>query len=263
MSQLRRYESHTEKRRAIASVAREFEHKRLSFSTSSEPLRNEFLRLASLQEEVITAVKILIETDEQILRLQLKADEAGASGDLLGQLKQQGSKSTAEAWTRMSLSWKILFYSVRCFQDSVYRAIICAQLESSGIHASMSACVKDGEWRGHSSVGRLIAETLPAYPRWFIHAREIRNALKKGLSVQSVWAGGQEPEHFIVLCAKRWNGQFVENTEEYPLRFQLVLESLKMCMAVADLIPIAYEQTKARKLARKQRIAEKAPDFSK
>lgn len=262
MDQTLKYKSHIEKRLAVVNLVREFEHKRLSFQTDAEPLRNEFLRLESLQQEIIAAVKILIETDEQIIQSQLKADEIGESGNLFGKLKQQGSISTAEAWTRMSLSWKIFLYSVRCFQDSVYRAILCAQLESTGSRASMSTCVAGDEWRSDSGVGRLITEILPTYPCWFIKTRKLRNALKKGLSVQSVWAKGKEPEHFIVLCAKRWNGPYVENTEEHPLKFELATESLKMCVAVTQLIPIAYDRTQARKVARRQRQGQETPDFS-
>jgi hypothetical protein len=66
-------------------------------------------------------------------------------------------------------------------------------------------------WRDDAGVGKLTTANLPAYPGWFIRTRKLRNALKKGLSVQSVWRG-REPEHFIVLCEKRWNGSMIENT---------------------------------------------------
>ncbi|WP_137927030.1 hypothetical protein, partial [Cupriavidus sp. 2SB] len=108
MEHLQKYNTHIEKRQAVAKAAFELEHRSQPFKTDLEPLRNELLHLESLREEVVTAVSILLEADERIVESQVKADEIGAAGDELGKLKQQGSLSTAHAWTRMSLSWKIL-----------------------------------------------------------------------------------------------------------------------------------------------------------
>uniref|UniRef100_UPI0014851D9D hypothetical protein n=1 Tax=Cupriavidus sp. 2SB TaxID=2502199 RepID=UPI0014851D9D len=188
-----------------------------------------------------------------------KADEIGAAGDELGKLKQQGSLSTAHAWTRMSLSWKILLYSVRCFQDCTYKAILHAQQQGVGSRASMSTCAPDDIWRSGAGVGKLIAEHLPGYPEWFIRTRKLRNKLKQGLSVQSVWKGR---EHFIVLCGKRWNGPYVENTEAHPLKFEFATECLEMCAAVANLIPVALNETRVRKQARALRMKEREVDLS-
>ena len=124
----------------------------------------------------------------------------------------------------------------------------------------MASCISGDVWRVDSSVGKLITEKLPAYPNWFIRTRKLRNALKKGLSVRSEW-GGREPEHFIVLCEKRWNGQATEHTEEYPLKFELARESLEMCVAVIDLIPIAFDEVMERKQARSRRMQERKFDL--
>jgi hypothetical protein len=254
MDQAQKYKNHIEKQEDVIKAAWSLEHKSLSFRTDVEPLRKDFLHLKSLGEEVVAAVKILIETDEQIVNSQIRADELGAVGDDFGKLKEQGSASTTDAWTRMSLSWKTLLYSVRCFQDCIYRAILHAQFEQAGPWSSMSKCIHGDAWRDDSAVGKLIAVHLPTYPIWFIRTRKLRNELKKGLNVTSVWRG-REPEHFIVLCEQRWNGNMIENTAEYPLRLEFATESLEMCVAVAALIPIAFDEAQARKQARSQRTA--------
>lgn len=259
MEHLEKYNPHIEKRQAVAKAAFELEHRSHSFKTDLEPLRNELLHLESLREEVVTAVSILLEADERIVESQVKADEIGAAGDELGKLKQQGSLSTAHAWTRMSLSWKIFLYSVRCFQDCTYKSILHAQQQGVGPRASMSTCAPDGVWRDGAGVGKLIAEHLPGYPEWFIRTRKLRNKLKQGLSVQSVWKGR---EHFIVLCGKRWNGPYVESTEAHPLKFEFAKESLEMCAAVANLIPVALNETRVRKQARALRMKGKEVDLS-
>lgn len=256
MEQLQRYRIHVEKREAVIKIASQLEHMSLSYRTDVDSLRKDFLHLKSLREEVVEAVKILLETDVQIVNSQLKADELGAAGDEWGKLKEQGSVSTADAWTRMSLSWKILLYSVRCFQDCIYKAILHAQFEHAGPGASMSKCVNGDAWRDDAPVGKLIATHLPAYPSWFIRTRKLRNELKKGLSVQSVWKG-REPEHFIVLCEQRWNEYMIENTAEYALKLDFATECLEMCVAIFALIPIAFDEVKERKKARSRRMKEK------
>jgi len=257
VEQPQKYKIHIDKRRTITDLVFKLEHTSLTFSTQLEPLRNEFLHLQSLQDELITAVKILLETDVIIVDSQVKADALGESGSIFAKLKEQGSSATAHAWTRLSLSWKIFLYSARCFQDCVYKAILHAQHEPVGPQTSMSTCVSGDAWRNEASVGKLIATRLPDYPNWFIRMRKLRNALKKGLSVQSVWQG---QEHFIELCEQRWSDGFTENTKAYALKLEFAIESLKMCMASAELIRVAYDETRMRKEARRRRVAEKEAD---
>ena len=260
MNSSQKYKNHVEKRKAFAKLAAVMERKRLSFNSDAEILRNQFLHLEPLRQEVVSAAHLLLETDMQIVDAQLKADEIGAAGDLFGQLKAQGSASAAESWTRMSLGWKIFLYSVRCFQDCIYKAILQAQLQPAGPGSSMSSCISGNAWRVGSSVAKLINEKLPAYPDWFIRTRELRNALKSGLSVESVWRG-REPEHCIVLCEQRWNGHMIENSKEYCLNFEFASESLEMCLAVIDLIPVAFDEMVERKQARCRRVQEMQGDL--
>lgn len=248
-----KFKNHVGKREAVAKVTRELEYIRLSFVTDVKPLRDEFLHLQSLCEEIVAAVKILLETDVQIVDSQIRAEKCGEAGDEWGKLREQGSALTGEAWTRMSLSWKIFLYSVRCFQDSVYKAILHAQGQQAGPQASMSKCISDNVWRDDTTVGKLIAMHLPSYPNWFIRTRKLRNELKRGLSVESVWRG-RKPEHFIVLCERRWNGCMIEKTAEHPLKLEFATESIKMCMAVVPMIQIASEETRERKHARSLRM---------
>lgn len=253
MGSLQQYELHIGKRQAVRHAAWKLRNTRLSFTTDVEPLRNEFLRLQSLCEEVVGSVQILLETDDQIVKSHIKAVELGTAGDLWGMCKEHGSASAGEAWTRMSLSWKMFLYSVRCFQDCIYKAILHAKRERVGPGASMSRCLSAGVWRQGSGVGALIHEHLPGYPSWFIQTRDLRNKLKSGLSVQSVWSG-REPEHFIVLRVQRWNGCYIENIEEHPLKFDLAVESLEMCLAVARLVSLANDEWQSGKRARLQRM---------
>lgn len=138
---------------------------------ADHPWRHEFLSLEALREEIVTAAHMLVEIDRSIVLNKLSADELGRQGRTLDQLKAQGTVAELVAWTRMSLTWKVFLYSVRCFQDSAYKAILLAQGCPAGQGSSMKTCLKSNEWQQNSLVGGLILKAIPAYPAWFVEMR--------------------------------------------------------------------------------------------
>lgn len=245
---------HLEKRKSLGELAVKLNRTSTHCSIDSVHLKNELIHLHSLKEEVATAVNMLVEMDDYMVASKIEAIKITEEHGILAGIKADLNPRAAEKWTRMSLNWKIFLYSIRCFQDSIYKSILIASGEEVGRKASMSSCIESkNKWRDNSGVGKIIIDHLPEYPDWFIRTRDLRNELKKGLSVRSEWKSG---EHFIVLKDEVWEGVYISAQKEYPLKLEFALESIQMCLDSMGLIRYAYDATQRRKKERAQRMAD-------
>lgn len=253
-----RYPIHERKRLAVATAMRALEEISLGFWREEEAdvpqdnLHKELLHLAALREEVLTSAETLLEVDELIVACKATADsmleealkpmgasgasESGASAavsfatyDVLQALKAGATPLDARSWTRMSRDWKMLLYSVRCFQDCVYRAVLCIHRQKPG-QGSMSPCMKAEKSDGSKPVRSAMDRHVPGYRDWFVQMRDLRNELKRGLSVRSDWRAG---EHVIILYEPYPDGVFVGGKNLRPLSLDFASQCLSMCAAAA------------------------------
>jgi hypothetical protein len=263
---LDRFPEHKEKRLAVEKAARDLDRVSLRFwqALEDEKARYDFhkqlLHLGALREEVMTSVETLLEADAEIVARKAPADDALRDATMLREGKEQevvlephqsslllnqkamrlyqalklnATEPDARAWTRMSRDWKMLLYSVRCFQDCVYGALLLLHGEAAGPGSSMSTGLKEDK-RGSPKPMRLMLERrVPGYCAWFEQMKKVRDELKRGLSVESHWVA---KEHSIVLSEAYPDGIYIGKKNVRRLSLDLAIQCLCMSTAVTNAV---------------------------
>jgi hypothetical protein len=152
---------------------------------------------------------------------------------LFNALKLGATKPDTQAWTRMSRDWKMLLYSVRCFQDCIYGLLLLIQGQSTGAYASMATCFKTDKHGKRKPIAIMLDMRAPGYCEWFMKMKEIRDELKRGLSVASSWAAG---EHSILLSELYPDGDSIASKNVRKLSLDFSADCLEMCSAAINAV---------------------------
>lgn len=249
---------HEEKRKAVEIALNELRGVSLQFwrvleGKSAIDLHKQLLHFEALREEVVTSTETLLEADLEIVghkaRADMKLREAlsptaeqepapalephqspllaiSGTSRLFLALKAGSTPADARAWTRMSRDWKMLLYSVRCAQDCIYGALLLSQEQPIGQRASMTTCFELDKRRKPKANSVMLERRVPGYGDWFQRMKEIRNELKRGLSVSSEWKDG---EHVIRLSERYPDGYYVNEKNTRVLSLDFAAECLRMC----------------------------------
>jgi hypothetical protein len=262
---LETYPNHKLKREAVKQAILALDGVSLNFwryveGESQYNLHKQMLHLRALREEVITSANTLLEVDATLVNCKAAADNAlnaalqpeadqeqkavlephqspillhSGTIALFNALKLGATEANAQAWTRMSRDWKMLLYSVRCLQDCIYGALLLIQSQPIGAYASMATCLKLDK-KGNPKPNSIMLDTrAPGYCEWFMRMKEIRDELKRGLSVTSSWDAG---EHSILLSELYPDGNFVANKNVRRLSLDFAAECVAMCTAAINAV---------------------------
>lgn len=262
---LENYPDHKIKREALKRAIFDFERISLNFwrnadAESRYKLHKQVLHLEALRQEVITSASTLLEADATIVTCKAVADKAlkaalqpGADQDmkavlephqspilsqtgtisLFNALKLGATEANTQSWTRMSRDWKMLLYSVRCFQDCIYGLLLLIHGQPTGAYASMTTCFKTDRHGKRKPLAIMLDMRAPGYCEWFMKMKEIRDELKRGLSVASSWTAG---EHSILLSELYPDGDFIASKNVRKLSLDFSAECLEMCSAAINAV---------------------------
>lgn len=270
---------HEEKRKAVELALHELRGVSLQFwraleGESAINLHKQLLHLDALREEVVTSAETLLEADAEVVGHKAVADPKirAALSPIAGEepepvlephqspllettgtlrmflaLKAAAIPADARAWTRMSRDWKMLLYSVRCVQDCIYGALLLSQGQPIGQRASMTTCFEPDRRGKPKANGVLLDRRVPGYGEWFQRMKGIRNELKRGLSVTSVWERG---EHVIRLSERYPDGCYVNEKNIRVLSLDFAAECLRMCSGAIHAVQAELLENPHRVLAR-------------
>lgn len=86
---------------------------------------------------------------------------------------------------KLGVSFKSFFFSIRAYQDSLYKIILGIEGQSNGRKSSMKNAIdySNNNFNRSNPAGSLLALKCPDYANWFIALKENRDQLKYGMAV--------------------------------------------------------------------------------